>query len=247
VKVTIITAVYNGESSIRATLDSVAQQDHADIEHIVIDGASTDRTVQVVREHGARVAALISEPDSGVYEAFNKGLRIATGDVIGFLNAGDTYVSSDAISKIARTMSDAAADAVFADLFIVDDKDEGVIVRRYSSRRFSPRAMVYGLMPAHPTLFLRRGVYHAVGEYDQRFKIAGDFELCLRVFNKRATDYRYIPEALVRMPRGGLSNMGWRSKWEITREMRRACIWNGVRTNLAKLCLRLPLKIMELR
>ncbi len=106
--------------------------------------------------------------------------------------------------------------------------------------------MAYGLMPAHPTLFLRREVYQRVGEYDTQFRIAGDFELCLRVFGLNGVRYRYIPEALVTMPRGGLSNRGWRSTWQITREMQRACALDGVRTNWAKLNLRIPLKIMEM-
>jgi glycosyltransferase involved in cell wall biosynthesis len=245
-RVTIITAVYNGGRSISTTLRSVARQDYRSIEHIVVDGASTDDTVEVIRSNNERVALLISEPDSGVYEAFNKGLRRATGDVVAFLNAGDSYESPDAVSKAIAEFSVPGTQAVFADVLIVDATDEARIVRRYSSKRFSPRAMTYGLMPAHPSLFLRREVYERVGEYDTRFRIAGDFELCLRAFAKLPIQYRYIPEALVRMPRGGLSNSGWRSKWLITREMRRACALNGVRTNLIKLCMRFPLKVLEM-
>jgi glycosyltransferase involved in cell wall biosynthesis len=245
-KVSIITAVYNGAGAIASTLQSVARQDYGLIEHIVVDGASSDGTVAAVGSNSGRVARLISEPDRGVYDAFNKGLRCATGDVIAFLNCGDTYVSVDVVSKIVREFSSHDTDAVFADVSIVDDHDQTRVVRRYSSRRFAPNAMAYGLMPAHPTLFLHRDVYQRVGEYDTQFRIAGDFELCLRVFALRNTRYRYIPEALVKMPRGGLSNRGWRSTWEITREMQRACALDGVRTNLAKLCLRIPLKMMEM-
>ena len=244
-KITIITAVYNAGNSIAATLKSVAQQDYGAIEHIVIDGASTDRTLEAVRANDERVTLLISEADSGAYDAFNKGLRRATGDAIGFLNAGDTYVSPAVISKVAAELS-TGTQAVFADVLIVDEHDETRVVRRYSSKRFAPHIMAYGLMPAHPTLFLRRAVYQAVGDYDTRFPIAGDYEMCLRVFVKRNTSYRYIPEALVRMPRGGLSNRGWRSKWQITREMRRACELDGVSTNVAKLCLRFPYKALEM-
>ncbi len=244
-KITIITAVYNGEQSIAATLNSVAQQDYTAVEHIIIDGASTDRTLETVRANNARVALLISEADKGPYDAFNKGLRCATGDAIGFLNAGDTYVSPRVISQIASEFS-TETQAVFADVLIVDAQDETRVVRRYSSKRFTPGSMVYGLMPAHPTLFLRRAIYQAVGEYDTRFRIAGDYEMCLRVFVNRSTCYRYIPEVLVRMPRGGLSNRGWRSKWEITREMQRACSMDGVNTNFTKLCLRFPLKALEM-
>lgn len=245
-RVTVITAVYNGGNSIAATLRSVARQDYRDLEHIVIDGASTDQTLDVVRLNSERVAMLISESDKGPYDAFNKGLRHATGDVIAFLNAGDTYTSSSVISKITAEFSAHRANAVFADVLIVDEHDQSRVVRRYSSKWFTPRAMVFGLMPAHPTLFLSREVYQITGEYDTNFRIAADFEMCLRVFLKHSTSYRYMPEALVRMPRGGLSNRGWRSKWEITREMHRACVQVGVRTNLAKLCLRIPLKIMEM-
>jgi glycosyltransferase involved in cell wall biosynthesis len=244
-KISVITAVRNAGSSIAATLQSVAQQDYDDIEHIVVDGASTDGTLDVVHSNRQRVATLISEQDGGAYDAFNKGLRRATGEVIGFLNAGDTYVSAAVISKIAAEFA-GDAQAVFADVLIVDAHDATRVVRRYSSKRFTPRAMSYGLMPAHPTLFMRREIYQTVGEYDPRFRIAGDFDMCLRVFVNRSTRYRYISEALVRMPRGGLSNMGWRSKWQITREMLRACAANGVETNLAKLMMRLPLKALEM-
>jgi glycosyltransferase involved in cell wall biosynthesis len=246
VLISIITAVYNGAASIAQTLKSVAGQDHDRIEHIVIDGGSGDSTPAVVRAHGERVARLITEPDGGVYDAFNKGLRVATGDAVAYLNCGDTYISSAVVSGMARELSHDGVQAAFGDVSIVDVDDATREVRRYSSRRFTPERMSYGLMPAHPTLFLRREVYEAVGEYDTQFRIAGDFELCLRAFARRNTPFRYVAEPLVRMPRGGLSNNGWRSKLEITREMRRACAMNGVRTNYAKLCLRFPLKILEL-
>jgi glycosyltransferase involved in cell wall biosynthesis len=245
-KISIITAVYNGASTIAATLKSVAEQDYGSIEHIVIDGASKDGTTSVIRQNDARVARMISEPDKGVYDAFNKGLRIATGDVVAYLNCGDTYVSPNVVSKMANALACDGTQAAFGDVLIVDLNDHAHVIRRYSSKRFTPRRMAFGLMPAHPSLFLRREIYQSVGEYDTGFKIAGDFELCLRVFARRATRYRYLAEALVRMPRGGLSNSGWRSKWEITREMQRACALAGVHTNLAKLSLRFPMKILEM-
>jgi hypothetical protein len=131
-------------------------------------------------------------------------------------------------------------------VLIVDRTETSRVVRHYSSRHFSPRALRYGLMPAHPTLFMSRGVYQAIGEYDPRFRIAGDFELCLRAFLRRPTAYRYIEEPLVRMPTGGLSNRGWRSKLAITDEMLRACGLNGVKTSRLRLSLRFPLKLAEL-
>lgn len=245
-RVSIITAVLNGASSIGRTLDSVAEQDYVDIEHIVADGDSKDATLEIVRASGAKSARIITGQDAGVYAAFNKGLRAATGDVIAYLNAGDCYDSPTVVSKMMLALKTFAVEAVFADVLIVDPEQRSRVVRRYSSKKFSPSAMGYGLMPAHPTLFFRREVYAAAGEYDPRFRIAGDFEFCLRAFVRRNTSYRYIPEPLVRMPSGGISNRGWRSKLEITREMLRACRLNGISTNWAKLSLRFPMKIAEL-
>ncbi len=245
-KVSIITAVLNGEKSIVSTLESVAMQDHADIEHIIIDGGSTDATLERVKAHGGRVACVISESDRGAYDAFNKGLRAANGEVIAYLNSGDSYVSLGAVSMMAGILSTGSVQAVFGDVLIVDSEENSRVVRRYSSKHFSPKTMRYGLMPAHPTLFMRREVYRAIGEYDSQFRIAGDFELCVRAFVCRNTAFCYVPEPLVRMPSGGLSNRGWRSKWEITREMRRACRLNGLSTNWLLLCLRFPLKMAEM-
>jgi glycosyltransferase involved in cell wall biosynthesis len=245
-KISIITAVFNGEQTIGTTLASIAEQDHPDIEHIVVDGASSDATLAQIRAGDRRGARVVSEPDHGAYDAFNKGLRLATGEVIGFLNCGDSYISPATVSRIAAGFAGSDAQAVFGDVLIVDQRTPGRVLRRYRSHRFTARAMSYGLMPAHPTLFMRREVYRAVGEYNPSFRIAGDFELCVRAFACRDTPYRYLPEPLVRMPTGGLSNRGWRSKWEITGEMMRACRSNGVSTNWLKLCLRFPLKLAEL-
>lgn len=245
-RVSIITAVLNGARSIARTLDSVAEQDYSHKEHIIADGGSTDGTLEIIRASHRGSARVISGADSGVYAAFNKGLRAATGDVIAYLNSGDTYESPSAIAKAIHSLRTYGVEATFADVLIVDPDKPSRVVRRYSSKKFNPEKMSYGLMPAHPTLFLRRQVYDAVGEYDAGYRIAGDFEFCLRAFVGRKTSYRYIPEVLVRMPSGGLSNRGWRSKMEITNEMLRACRLNNVSTSWAKLCWRFPLKLAEL-
>jgi glycosyltransferase involved in cell wall biosynthesis len=247
VKVTIITAAFNCAGSVASTLHSVAQQDHPDVEHIVVDGGSTDGTLDMVRANGGRVAHVISEPDDGVYDAFNKGLRLATGDAIAYLNSGDVYTSAGAISRAVAALSEAGVQATFSDVLIVDPQDTGRVLRRYDSKGFTPGRMSYGFMPAHPSLFFRREVYSRVGEYNPSFRIAADFELCLRAFVKNKIAYRYVNEATVRMPNGGLSNQGWRSKWLITREMRRACELNGVKTSYFRLFLRFPIKVLELR
>ena len=246
-RVSIITAVHNGESEIVRTLDSVAAQDYRDIEHIVVDGDSRDATIPLVRQHGSRVSQCISEPDRGVYDAFNKGLRIATGDVIAFLNAGDTYLDPSVVSRMVGALTSTGVDAAFADTLIVDRRDERRILRRYRSRLFSPERMRFGLMPAHPSLFMRRAIYEQVGEYNTTFRIAGDYELCLRAFLRSSVRYCYVPEPVVRMPDGGLSNRSWRTKLEITREMLRACALNAVPTSSLLLSLRFAVKFFELR
>lgn len=245
-KVSIITASYNCADSIAETLRSVAEQDHEDIEHILVDGGSTDGTMAVAKANAGRLAHVISEPDNGVYDAFNKGLRRATGDAIAFLSSGDTYISSRAVSRLATALSGAGVEAAFADVLVVDAENHERVIRRYRSRRFSPKLMPYGFMPAHPSLFLRQEVYQRIGEYNTSFRIAADFELCLRVFVRNHTVYRCLNEPMVRMPAGGLSNRGWRSKLQITREMQRACAINDVKTNLAKLSLRFPIKLLEM-
>lgn len=218
-----------------------------DVEHVVIDGASTDDTARVVTNHGERVARFVSESDSGVYDAFNKGLKHCSGDVIGFLNSGDVYSGSNVLARIASEFSSRGVDAVFADVAIVSAVDKERVVRMYSSARFEPRKIRGGFMPAHPTLFIRSDVYRRFGSYDPSYRIAGDFEMVARLFGKHRITYSYIPEVLVRMPRGGLSNNGLKSVRVITREMLRGCAANDIKTSTLRLLMRIPLKMAELR
>jgi glycosyltransferase involved in cell wall biosynthesis len=244
-RVSIVTAVLDGAAVIARTLDSVAEQDYPSIEHIVIDGASSDGTLDVVRAHGRRVAVVQSARDGGVYQAFNKGLRAASGDVIAFLNAGDTYANSSVVSRLMREFDDPSVGAAFGDLDITDPLATERVLRRYRCGRFDPEQLASGFMPAHPTLFLRRDVYERAGHYDERFRIAGDYELCLRVFAKLRIRFRHVPAFLVRMPSGGMSNRGLPSAIAITREMHRACAQNGVDTNWFRLLMRLPRKALS--
>lgn len=245
-KVSVITAVRNAESTIAATIRSVAAQSHPGIEHVFVDGASTDGTKAAILSTCGRSAILISERDAGVYDAFNKGLKLATGEVIGYLNAADTYADETVIERIVQRFESSDVDAVFGDVAIVDQHDSARVVRRYRSARFAPGRIGYGFMPAHPTLFLRRSAYERWGGYDASYRIAGDFELVARMFGRGKLAYTYLPEVLAIMPRGGLSTSGWRSKWIITQEMRRACMQNAIRTSYLRLMLRFPVKLTEL-
>jgi glycosyltransferase involved in cell wall biosynthesis len=240
-KVSVITAVRNGAATIAHTLRSVAEQKFAAIEHVIVDGASTDGTVEVVRRHKPSLGAFISERDAGVYDAFNKGLAAATGDLVGFLNAGDRYVDERAIEKLVTAIESSGADAVFADVAIVDPAT-GAVLRRFRSTTFSAAKISYGYMPAHPTLFVRRAVFERFGKFDPSYKIAGDFEFVCRAFGRGGISYAYVPETLVYMEPGGLSDRGWKSKWVITKEVRRACKANGISSGWIRLMSRFPAK-----
>lgn len=244
-KVSIITAVRNAERAVRHTLRSIAEQDFADIEHIVVDGASTDDTVEVVREFGTRVSTLISERDSGIYQAFNKGLRCATGDLVAYLSAGDEYAGPDVVRRVVDAITAEGTDSIYGDLVIVDSVRRDRVRRRYRSGGFAVRRFGYGFMPAHPSTFIRRAVYEEHGGYDESYRIAGDFELLARLYARHGVSRAHIPRVLVRMQSGGISTSGFRSNWIISREMRRACKENGIPTNWAKLAMRIPVKAID--
>jgi glycosyltransferase involved in cell wall biosynthesis len=202
--------------------------------------------VEAARRRGGRVTTLVSEPDTGVYDAFNKGLRRASGEVVAFLGAGDEYADASTVSTLVRVLEEEKVDAVFGDVAIVDASSRRRVLRRYSSRSFAPHRLSFGFMPAHPTLFLRKAVYDRIGGYDASYRIAGDFELCVRAFHGAGISYRYVPRELVRMAHGGLTSGGWRGRWTITRELQRACRQNALPTSLLKLLARIPLKAVEL-
>lgn len=244
-KVSIITAVRNAETSIGAALESVRRQTYRDIEHIVVDGLSTDGTMDVVRRHSARLAKIVSERDSGIYDAFNKGLRLATGEVVAFLNADDVYASPDIVQSVAEVFARSQAGAVFGDVEFVRPAEPGRVVRHYSSEGFSPKRLRYGWMPAHPSLFLKRRLIEQFGAFDPSYRIAGDFELVARLFGRERIDFEYLPRVFVTMRTGGASTRGVRSTLTINREILRACRDNGIATNRALLWMRFPAKLME--
>lgn len=245
-KVSIITAVRNARDTIEHTIESVLRQSYSGIEYIIVDGVSSDGTLDVIAKHRASLSALVVERDKGVYEAFNKGLRRATGDVIGFLNADDVFTDDSVVQTIVDQFVRTGADATFGDIVYRDPAVPTKVTRRYNSAIFRPQRVAYGFMPAHPTLYLTRAVYEQFGEYDESYRIAGDFELVARLFGKRAISYSHIPRVLVDMRAGGLSTRGLSSKWIITKEMKRACAQNGIPTNYLKLACRMPLKMLEL-
>lgn len=212
----------------------------------MVDGGSGDATCALVRADGARVAHLVSEPDRGIYDAMNKGLALASGDLVGFLNTDDAYASEDSLSQVARVFErEPALDAVFGDVLFFDPARPGQPVRRYRSDRFSPARLGWGWMPAHPGMFVRRGIYREVGDFRIDYRIAGDFEWVARAFTRRTLQYRHLPEVLVRMQTGGVSTRGFGNSLLLNREVMRACRENGIATNWAKLLSKYPSKLTE--
>jgi glycosyltransferase involved in cell wall biosynthesis len=205
-KVSIITVVFNAEHTIADALRSVASQTHSDIEHIVVDGASTDATLRVIQANSDRVAKLISEPDKGIYDAMNKGLELATGEVIGLLNADDVLQDETIISQVAAAHADQDLDACYADLVYVKQNDLTQVTRFWRSRDYKKGLCFNGWMPAHPTLYLKRRVYDRVGNFNTDLRYQADLEFCARAFEVHTIASRYIPSLWVRMRLGGVTN-----------------------------------------
>jgi glycosyltransferase involved in cell wall biosynthesis len=244
-KISVITVAYNAATTIADTLGSVAAQTYPEVEHIVVDGASRDGTQEVVAMHGSRVAKFISAPDRGIYDAMNKGVVVATGDVICFLNADDVYAHTGVLSDVADLMKQECLDALFGDVEFFRPGTPNLAVRRYSSARFRPERISWGWMPAHPALFLRREVFKRTGPFRTDYRIAGDFEFIARAFWHQQLRYRHLSEVLVRMRIGGISTGGWRNTWVLNREVLRACRENSISTNILKIFSKYPAKLLE--
>lgn len=205
-KVTIITVCFNSERFIGDALTSVDAQDHPLIEHIIVDGASRDGTVDVVRSHGRTWRRLVSEPDRGLYYAMNKGLALAEGELIGFLNADDVLADSSAISRLVRCALDTGCNALYSDLVYVSAEHPARIVRRWDSGEFSLRNLSYGWMPPHPTFYFHRSLLPTIGEFDTSMRIAADYDFMLRALVSPGVAVARVPGVMVRMRTGGASN-----------------------------------------
>jgi glycosyltransferase involved in cell wall biosynthesis len=244
--VSIITAVKNCERTIGATINSVIEQSYPAIEHIIIDGASTDGTKKILDKNRSRFSVLISEPDNGIYDAMNKGLSHAKGDIVGILNADDVFADTEIVSDVVRLMAESGSQAVFGDLVYVNLKNPHKIIRYYDSSGFTRKWLTMGAMPAHPTLYLKREVYKRYGVFETDYRIAGDFEFVTRIFGEGLTTYSYLPKVMVKMNTGGASTKNLLSNWVLNREMLRACRQNNISTNMFKLLLKFPGKIAGL-
>lgn len=227
-KISIITAAFNSSATIADTLDCIGRQDHPDIEHIIVDGGSTDKTLDIVTAF-PHVSRVVTGKDEGIYDAMNKGIGLATGDIIGILNSDDVYTDGGVLSDVARAFADPAVMTVYADLQYVDSADLEKIRRRWRSGPFKPGNFYFGWMPPHPTFFVRREVYEQAGVFNLSMRSAADYELMLRILLKHRVPAYYIPRVIVKMRAGGMSNASLLNRLRGNKEDRMAWKLNGLK------------------
>ena len=242
-KFSIITVCFNSAATIRDTIESVFSQDYPNIEYIIVDGASKDNTLSIVNEYQDRITTVISEPDKGLYDAMNKGIGLATGDVIGILNSDDVLADNVTISKIADALK--VVDGVYGD---VGFYDSALVkkTRHYSSKGFHRRKFARGFMPAHPSCYFKRSLIDKVGFYSLEFKIASDFDFLVRAFSISDSEFRYLPLEIVKMREGGISTAGFSANILLNQEIIKSCRNNGLPCTWLSVLSKYPEKIMGL-
>ena len=245
-KISLITVVYNRVATIERTIRSVLEQSYTDVEYIVVDGASTDGTLDVIRTYENSISKIISEKDKGVYDAINKGLSIATGTVVGILHADDRFAHTDVLSQIANTfISNPDTDCVFGDVGFVKSNQPGKIVRHFSSSIFKLNRFKQGIMPAHPTFYCYKKYFDQYGNYRTDLEISADFDLLLRFLYKHRLRYYYLQQILVLMNLGGKSTSGLSSTFKINRENRKVLREHRIKSSFLHLYSRYLIKIKE--
>lgn len=241
-KTTIITSCYNRASTIRGAIESVLAQDYPDIEYIIVDGASTDNSLQVIKEYEKNVTTIISEPDRGMYEAINKGIKMATGDVIGLVHSDDFLYDNHVISDIVREFEKTNADFIYGDGIYVDVNDTNRMVRNWRGGSFSRWKVRCGWLPLHPTCYIRRDVMMREGMYDESYKIAADSDLLVRYLYKANLKVHYMKRKIIRMRMGGLSTDSKKRKqmWDEDIRMYRSHGFSPVITKIMKMAWKVP-------
>jgi glycosyltransferase involved in cell wall biosynthesis len=231
-KISVITASFNNADTITDTIRSVLAQDYADIEYIIIDGASTDDTLQRIEEFRPKITKIICEKDDGIYFALNKGIEQATGDVIAFLHADDIYANSSVLSHVMETFAKKNVESVYGDLHYVDRVDTGKIIRNWKAGEYKQGIFCKGWMPPHPSFFLKKSMYREFGNFNTIFRSAADYELMLRMLHKNEISTAYLPEVIVKMRVGGVSNVSMKNRFKANREDKRAWEINGMKPGL---------------
>ena len=205
-KITIVTVVYNARETIICALESILNQSYSNIEIIVIDGGSSDGTMEILKKYRKRLSLLISEPDNGIYDAMNKGIKYATGDVIGFLHSDDSFFNKEVLACVAKQFSIPEIHGVYGDLVYISKTEHNKIIRFWKSTKYSEDKLKSGWTPPHPTLYIRSSIYKMVGEFDSSLKISADYDFMLRILKHEKVFCKYIPQTLVKMRYGGVSN-----------------------------------------
>ena len=239
-KVSIITITYNSAETVEDTIQSVLSQDYSNVEYIMVDGASKDDTMAIVNRYQDKIATIISEPDKGIYDAMNKGICAATGDVIGILNSDDFYADNSVISDIVKAIQQDNADACYADLVYVDRTATDKVIRSWKSGEYRHGDFLRGWMPPHPTFFVKRVYYEMHGLYSLQLRSAADYELMLRFIHKHGISLAYLPRVITKMRAGGQSNVTLKNRWKANKEDRLAWKMNGLQPGFLTL-IRKPL------
>ena len=237
-KISIITVCFNSEDTIESTIQSVLNQDYKNIEYILVDGKSTDKTISIIDKYKSRLFKIISEKDEGIYFAINKGIRAATGDVVGILHADDFYADEKIISRVVKEFSEKKTDSVYGDLQYVSRNNPQKIFRSWKSCPYHSKLFLKGWMPPHPAFFVKRKYYEQFGFFNTSFTISADYELMLRFLYKHKITSSYIPEVLVKMRTGGKSNVSIKNRLKANREDLLAWKINGLKPSLFTLVLK---------
>jgi glycosyltransferase involved in cell wall biosynthesis len=244
-KCTIITVSYNAIDTIESTINSVLSQDYNNIEYIIIDGNSSDGTKEIIHRYENRISKWISEKGNGIYDAMNKGIQLATGDIIGILNADDLYSSNDIISKVVNQITQSNADALYGDLKYVLKNDISKTIRFWKSGEYLDGKFLKGWMPPHPTFFVKKNIYNQLGLYRTDMPSAADYELMLRYIHVNKVKLTYLPELITIMREGGVSNKSLLNRWKANRDDLRAWQVNNIKPNAFTLILKPLSKLIQ--
>lgn len=228
-KISVITVVYNRAATIGSAIESVIKQRDVDVEFIVVDGNSTDGTDQVVSGYRDQIQQYIREPDDGIYDALNKGIKAATGDAIGFIHADDFIAEESTLNHVAQALEAPDVDGVYGDLMYVSEDDTDRITRYWQAGEYAPGKFRFGWMPPHPTVYLKRACYEQFGNFNLEMKTAADYELMLRMMMKHKIRMKYLPEVMVKMRSGGASNASLKNRLNANRDDQLAWSMNGLK------------------
>ena len=248
--ISIITATFNSAKTLKDTIQSVLRQTNKDFEYLIIDGGSTDETIDIVKSYESEFSGRlkwVSEKDHGIYDAMNKGIKMASGDVVGILNSDDYFTSDDILQTVDNAFKSHEIDAIYGDIHFIRDGNPQKCIRYYSSRMFRPFWLRFGFMPAHPSFYCKREVFEKAGLYSLDYKIGADYEMMVRLFKRHKIKSLYVNKDFVTMRTGGASNNNVRSRLTLIEEDVKACRVNGIYTNRFFIMLKFLYKIFEFR